>query len=108
MSHITGGGLVENVPRMLPKSVTAEIDLNAWQVPELFKWMKKAGGVPTSDIAKTLNMGIGMVMIVEASKVKEVEASLASAALACYTIGRLVKRGEDQGCVLLHQEAWDF
>lgn len=108
MSHITGGGLVENVPRMLPKSLTGEIDLRSWQVPELFKWMKKAGGVPTSDIAKTLNMGIGMVMVVDAAHAAEVEKALQGTNMETYRIGRLIKREEDEGCVLLHKECWDF
>ncbi|CCG84956.1 protein of unknown function [Taphrina deformans PYCC 5710] len=108
MSHITGGGLVENIPRMLPKSLSAEVDLKSWDVPELFKWMKKAGRVPTDDIAKTLNMGIGMVMVVEASDVAEITALLGHADLEIYRIGQLVSRKEDEGCVLLNKECWDF
>lgn len=108
MSHITGGGIVENVPRMLPKHVTAEIDLKSWQVPELFRWMKRTGGVPTSDIAKTLNMGIGMVLVLSAEDAAKVEKSLQSADLEVYKIGKIVKRQADGGCVLLNQEQWDF
>lgn len=108
MSHITGGGLVENVPRMLPKHLSAEIDLKSWDVPAMFKWMKKAGGVATSDISKTLNMGIGMVMVIEASLVGEVEQSLAGADLEVYKIGRLTSRGTDHGCILLNEESWEF
>lgn len=108
MSHITGGGLTENVPRMLPKHLSAEIDLQSWEVPKMFQWMKKAGNVATSDISKTLNMGIGMVMAIDAKHVSEVEAALADADMSVYRIGKLVQRGTDHGCVFLNEQCWDF
>lgn len=108
MAHITGGGLLENVPRALPKHLSAEIDLATWQVPEIFRWMKRAGRVPTDDISKTLNMGIGMVLIVSASAVSDIKESLASADLDVYEIGRLIQRKSDHGCVFLNKQCWDF
>ncbi|ORY86230.1 aminoimidazole ribonucleotide synthetase [Protomyces lactucae-debilis] len=109
MSHITGGGLVENVPRMLPAHLTAEIDLKAWSVPQQFRWMKQQGGVPTSDIAKTLNMGVGMVLAVDASKAQEIRQALQGQnEMEVYTLGQLVERKEDHGCILLNESEWDF
>ncbi|GMG40084.1 unnamed protein product [Ambrosiozyma monospora] len=58
LANITGGGLIENVPRALPKTLSAKVDINNWEVPEIFKWLGKVGGVPVNDILKTLNMGV--------------------------------------------------
>jgi phosphoribosylamine--glycine ligase/phosphoribosylformylglycinamidine cyclo-ligase len=109
MSHITGGGLVENVPRMLPSHLSAEIDLQAWSVPEQFRWMKRQGGVPTSDIAKTLNMGVGMVLVVEQGKAREItEALQGQNGMDVYHLGKLIERRDDHGCILLNEDEWDF
>jgi phosphoribosylformylglycinamidine cyclo-ligase len=73
MSHITGGGLIDNTPRMLPKNVDAVYDRSSWKVPALFKWLQEAGQVDTDEMYKVFNMGIGYVICV--SK-KESEAAL--------------------------------
>jgi homoserine kinase len=65
-SHITGGGLQENVPRMLPSNLSAHIDALTWQVPPVFKWLAHSGNVASVELAKTFNMGIGMVLVVSA------------------------------------------
>ncbi|BFZ54178.1 Bifunctional purine biosynthetic protein ADE1 [Savitreella phatthalungensis] len=101
MAHITGGGLVENVPRCLPKSLEAQIDLNTWSLPPVFRWLKKEGNVPFDDIAKTLNMGIGMVLVVDASLADTVQQRLPHA----YRIGKLVEG--TSGCTLQNQQAWE-
>ncbi|ODQ54439.1 phosphoribosylamine--glycine ligase [Saitoella complicata NRRL Y-17804] len=105
MAHITGGGFVENVPRMLPKNLAAEIDVSAWDLPPVFTWLKKTGGVPIEDLARTVNMGIGMVIAVEASKKDEVLSVLRAEGEIVYEIGRLIAR-EDEGCVLKNIERW--
>jgi phosphoribosylformylglycinamidine cyclo-ligase len=66
MAHITGGGLTDNVPRVLPGGCAARIERNAWSVPPLFAWLEQAGRVPADDAYRTFNMGIGMVLIVSA------------------------------------------
>ena len=61
MSHITGGGLVENMPRVLPKQCMAQIDTKAWQVPEIFKYIQSQGDIPEDEMWRVFNMGIGYV-----------------------------------------------
>lgn len=63
MAHITGGGLTDNVPRILPEGTSARIDRSAWAVPPLFTWLQRAGSVPEDDMIRTFNMGIGMVVV---------------------------------------------
>ncbi|QPG77343.1 Bifunctional purine biosynthetic protein ade1 [Brettanomyces nanus] len=105
LAHITGGGLIENVPRALPKGLTAKIDISTWEVPEIFKWLGKTGGVPIKDILKTLNMGVGMVAIVKPENVAQVKKNLQQAGEIVYTIGRLVKRQEGMpGCIVESSE----
>lgn len=101
LAHITGGGLVENIPRALPKNLQAKVDMNTWEVPEVFKWFGKAGNVPTEDILKTFNMGVGMVLIVEKQNVARVKELLAQADETVYEIGTLVEKPEGApGCVV--------
>jgi phosphoribosylformylglycinamidine cyclo-ligase len=63
MAHITGGGLTDNIPRILPEGTAARIDRNAWTPPPLFTWLQHAGGVPDDDMLRTFNMGIGMALV---------------------------------------------
>lgn len=101
LSHITGGGLVENLPRALPDNLTADIDMSTWEVPEIFKWLIKVGGVPVNDALKTLNLGVGMVAIVKPENVDQVIKNLEAAGETVYKIGQLVERtGDMPGCVV--------
>jgi phosphoribosylformylglycinamidine cyclo-ligase len=63
IAHITGGGLVDNIPRILPEGTAARIDRGAWTVPPLFTWLQRAGNVPEQDMIRTFNMGIGMALV---------------------------------------------
>jgi phosphoribosylformylglycinamidine cyclo-ligase len=63
MAHITGGGITDNLPRVLPEGRGAVIDRNAWQIPALFQWLQRQGGVPDEDMLRTFNMGIGLIVI---------------------------------------------
>jgi phosphoribosylformylglycinamidine cyclo-ligase len=67
MAHITGGGITDNLPRVLPEGTEAVVDLGAWDVPPVFRWLASAGSVPQSDMLRTFNMGIGLVIVVAAS-----------------------------------------
>jgi phosphoribosylformylglycinamidine cyclo-ligase len=64
MAHITGGGITDNLPRVLPLGTEARVRLGAWQVPAVFRWLQAAGGVPQGDMLRTFNMGIGLILIV--------------------------------------------
>jgi phosphoribosylformylglycinamidine cyclo-ligase len=90
MAHITGGGLIENLPRVLPAGVTAELDARSWPLPPVLRWLKEAGGLGDRELARTLNAGIGMVLVVAADAVEAVSRSLAEHGEAVYRIGRVV------------------
>ncbi|MFY0309330.1 phosphoribosylformylglycinamidine cyclo-ligase [Leisingera sp. D0M16] len=68
LAHITGGGLTENLPRVLPEDLGADIDLNAWELPPVFKWMAATGGIAEAEMLKTFNCGIGMILSVSADR----------------------------------------
>ena len=61
MAHITGGGITENLPRMLPPGTQAVVDRSTWQVPAIFRWLQQTGNVPEDDMLRTFNMGIGLI-----------------------------------------------
>lgn len=76
LAHITGGGLTENLPRVLPEDLGADIDLNAWELPPVFKWMAEVGGIAEAEMLKTFNCGIGMILSVSADRADELVAIL--------------------------------
>ncbi|KAL8718007.1 MAG: hypothetical protein Q9225_004809, partial [Loekoesia sp. 1 TL-2023] len=107
-AHITGGGLVENVPRVLPKHLTAEIEASSWEVPAVFRWLKKAGAQPKEEMARVFNMGVGMVLIVGEENVRAATEILEGEGERVLEIGKLVERkGDEQGCVIRNWEMWD-
>ena len=69
MSHITGGGFIENIPRVLPKGLGCYIDVATWEFPPVFRWLLKTGNIEPLEMARTFNNGIGLVLIVDASNV---------------------------------------
>jgi phosphoribosylformylglycinamidine cyclo-ligase len=91
MAHITGGGLPGNVGRVMPDTLDADIDARAWRVPNLFVQLQRAGGVPTADMYRSFNMGIGMIVIVAPSDAEAVMASVAAAGCEGWTVGRVVR-----------------
>ncbi|MCR9120921.1 MAG: phosphoribosylformylglycinamidine cyclo-ligase [Phyllobacteriaceae bacterium] len=94
LAHITGGGLTENLPRVLPAALSAEIDLGAIAVPPVFSWLAGTGGVRAEEMLRTFNCGIGMVAVADADKAPAVAAALADAGETVTEIGRLVPRGD--------------
>ena len=96
MAHITGGGLIENVPRVLPDGVVAQIDGTSWAMPEVFKWLAKEGGVASHEMARTFNCGIGMVVVVDAARAAEATRILTEHGETVYTIGSLRARQGDE------------
>ncbi|CAN3375496.1 hypothetical protein DIURU_003659 [Diutina rugosa] len=103
LAHITGGGLVENVPRALPKGLQALIDMTTWEVPRIFKWFGEQGKVPVDDMVKTFNLGIGMVAIVEDHNVEQVLDELKQAGEMPVVIGELKEQVGDHQCVVRGQ-----
>jgi phosphoribosylformylglycinamidine cyclo-ligase len=73
MAHITGGGITDNLPRVLPDGTEARVHLDAWDVPPIFRWLQRGGGVPREDMLRTFNMGIGLILVVAA---QDAEATL--------------------------------
>ncbi|HZD59635.1 MAG TPA: phosphoribosylformylglycinamidine cyclo-ligase [Anaerolineae bacterium] len=95
LAHITGGGLTHNVPRILPASVDAAIKLGSWPVPPIFEFIKREGGVSQEEMRQTFNMGIGMVVVLDAGLADEAAELLSKAGEKVYVIGEVVKgRGE--------------
>jgi phosphoribosylformylglycinamidine cyclo-ligase len=72
MAHITGGGITENLPRILPAKTQAVVDRSAWRVPAIFEWLQQAGDVPSDDMLRTFNMGIGLILAVAANDASRV------------------------------------
>lgn len=90
LSHITGGGLVENLPRVLSAGVKPEIDYNSWKKPEIFNFLQKLGNVTDHEMHRTFNCGIGMVLVVEKDGVSEVLEILKAQNEEAFVIGKLV------------------
>lgn len=101
MAHITGGGLTENIPRVLPDSVTAVIDKTSWVAPAIFAWLQQHGRVDDAEMARTFNCGIGMVVIVAKEHVAVAKAHLQAAGETVCVIGKIRARaaGEVQTIV---------
>jgi phosphoribosylformylglycinamidine cyclo-ligase len=91
LAHITGGGITENLPRVLPKGVGAVIELGSWPVPPIFEHMQKLGNVPRDEMLRTFNMGLGMLLVVPSKKFKKAQGVLDRASEKSYTVGRIVK-----------------
>lgn len=106
MAHITGGGLLENVPRMLPKHLGAELDATTWQVPAVFKWLKSYGSINNEDFATVFNTGLGIVMAVEGSKVEKTTRILEACGETVYRVGKIIDREGGGGCTIRNMEGW--
>ena len=89
LAHITGGGLTENLPRVLPADLGADIDLGAWSLPPVFAWLAQAGGIEQAEMLKTFNSGIGMILVVSADRADALAALLAEAGESVHRIGHV-------------------
>ena len=90
MAHITGGGITENLPRILPKGMGAIVDLASWQIPPIFEHLRQLGSVEELEMLRTFNMGIGLICVVPAEQVKKAKAVLNRANERHHIIGRIV------------------
>jgi phosphoribosylformylglycinamidine cyclo-ligase len=89
LAHITGGGLTENLPRVLPEGLGAEIDLGAWDLPGVFQWLRTEGGIAEAEMLKTFNCGIGMVAVVAADRASALAALLREAGETVHHLGHV-------------------
>ena len=96
MAHITGGGITENVPRVLPQNVVADIDSKAWQMPKLFDWLREGGNVAAQEMYRTFNCGIGMVVIVSEADAGKAISQLQAAGEKVWQIGQIRARNGDE------------
>ena len=101
LAHITGGGLLENVPRVLPAGLAAVFDARRWPFPAVFRWLAATGGVADTEMARVFNCGLGMIAVVAADDADGIAAQLTAAGEEAYQVGRIVNRqGEMPGCVV--------
>ena len=91
LAHITGGGLTENLPRVLPEGMGAEIDLGAWDLPPVFRWLATEGGLAQAEMLKTFNAGIGMVLVVAEDRAAELAQVLAAQGEQVHTLGHVAQ-----------------
>ncbi|WP_375592061.1 phosphoribosylformylglycinamidine cyclo-ligase [Chitiniphilus eburneus] len=96
MAHITGGGITENVPRVLPDNVVAQLDGTSWTFPKLFQWLQKEGNVATAEMHRTFNCGVGMVVIVAADDAERAIALLSAEGETVYRLGAVRERNGDE------------
>ncbi len=91
MAHITGGGITENLPRVLPRGTAAVIELGSWPKMPIFEHLQQLGNVPQDEMLRTFNMGIGMLLVINPKKFKKAQTLLERAGEKYFTVGRIVK-----------------
>ena len=108
LAHITGGGLMENLPRVLPDGLAAEIDTAAWPRPAVFPWLAETGGISHEDMALTFNCGIGMIAVVAADDARAIGDLFTAQGETVYRIGAVTARANGAAAVILNDvdEAW--
>jgi phosphoribosylformylglycinamidine cyclo-ligase len=99
-AHITGGGITENTPRMLPDGLAARIDTSTWRVPGVFELLRGIGSVPLADWRRTFNLGVGMIVAVSASRARRASALLRAAGQPAWLIGEVVDAGKNRSRVV--------
>ncbi len=95
LAHITGGGVLDNIPRILPEGVAARLDTGSWEVPNVFRVLQREGGVEEREMFRAFNMGIGMVAVVKSDRADAVLASLREAGETAWHAGEIVRRERD-------------
>ena len=90
MAHITGGGIPENLPRCLPKGITAEVNYNSWNMPEIFSKIMLAGEIPEEDMITTFNMGIGYCLVIPPDRVESIQDFISKNGFKSWVIGEVV------------------
>ncbi|MBO9643818.1 MAG: phosphoribosylformylglycinamidine cyclo-ligase, partial [Pseudacidovorax sp.] len=100
LAHITGGGLLENIPRVLPEGTAAHLTKGSWPQTELFAWLQKVAGIDDIEMNRTFNNGIGMVVVVAAADAEACAATLRAQGETVYQIGMIAERGNGAAVVV--------
>ena len=87
--HVTGGGLIENPPRILDERLAIELELNAWSIPKLYRWLAELGSVPLNEMLRVFNMGLGMLVVVSP---EHAESALHALKTDAYVVGKVTPR----------------
>ncbi len=108
LAHITGGGLTENIPRVLPDGLAARLDASRWQLPPVFAWLARTAGIAPAELARTFNCGIGMVAVVAPADADRIATVLREHGEAVTRIGTIGHRGDGEpGCTIAGlEENW--
>ena len=99
IAHITGGGLLENVPRVIPENLSARIDLSSWRLPAVFDWLQQAGNIEQMEMLRTFNCGVGMILAIDAEDEQQCLEELAALGETAWVIGEVVDRGDHPAVV---------
>ena len=100
IAHITGGGLLENIPRVLPETCTAKLDLASWRMPPVFEWLQQAGNVEDTEMYRTFNCGVGMILVVESDIADACLDKLAELGERAWIIGEIAERQDDTSVII--------
>ena len=95
MAHITGGGLTENLPRVLPDHLAAQIDTQSWALPEVFQWLQQGGNIQTLEMYRTFNCGVGFILVIPADQAQQAMSELTAQGEQVWRIGEIVERTGD-------------
>ena len=96
IAHITGGGLIENIPRVLPDHCSAEIDASSWQMPAVFEWLQAAGNIDQTEMYRTFNCGVGMVVVVDDGDSEACIRALHAQGEKAWKLGRIIENTQQQ------------
>ncbi|MCG6504385.1 phosphoribosylformylglycinamidine cyclo-ligase [Kingella pumchi] len=96
MAHITGGGISENLPRVLPQNCTAHVDAKSWEMPKLFQWLQKEGNIAAAEMYRTFNCGIGMIVVAAHDKAEVLADFLRQQGETVYRLGEIRERQGDE------------
>lgn len=96
MAHITGGGISENLPRVLPQNCTAHVDAKSWEMPKLFQWLQKEGNIAAAEMYRTFNCGIGMIVVAAHDKAEALADFLRQQGETVYRLGEIRERQGDE------------
>ncbi len=108
MVHITGGGFLENIPRILPDTMVAHVDVATWELPALFTWLAETGNLSHEDMATTFNCGIGMAVICDKDHAEQIRQTLEDQGESVFTIGEVKTKADGERNIILtnQDKAW--